>query len=194
MDLKQTQVTDQNRSQFYRNVYPHQAESKSQLIDIGAIDVSNIIPIDCCGWHYKAMFPEKIVLPIDPIKTALEFKLSKDKVHKLVDNQVDHILIWPKFFVEDCAVIFDRSPILKYLTIDQLITLFNNVQQTYQPRFLIARLKLMFIDSDRLTDRFYDLSTIQVSNTVVDQFHYDANRDYLYMCFRKKLNYYDYSN
>jgi len=191
MDLKQTQITDQNRSQFYRNVYPHQTESTNQLIDIGNINVDNIIPIDCCGWYYKNMFPEKNVLPIDPVKTALEFKLSKDKIYKLVDNRVDHTLSWPKFFVDDCAVIFDRSPILKYLTIDQLITLFNNVQQTYQPKFLVARLKLMFIDSTRLTDRFYNVSTVQVNNSVVDQFHYNADRDYVYMCFRKK---HDYSN
>jgi hypothetical protein len=193
MDLKQTQVTDQNRSQFYRHVYHHQTESKNQLIDIGSINVNNIIPIDCCGWYYKDLFPEKTVLPIDPVKTALEFKLPKDKVYKLVDNRIGQVLNWPKFFVDDCAVVFDRSPILKYLTIDQLITLFNNVQQTYQPKFLIARLKLMFIDSTRLTDRFYDVSTIQVNNTVVDQFHYNIDRDYMYVCFRKKLNH-DHSN
>jgi len=188
MDLKQTQVTDQNRSQFYRHVYPHQTESKNQLIDIGAINVNSIIPIDCCGWYYKHMFPGKTVLPIDPVKTALEFKLPKDKVYKLVDNRMNQVLNWPKFFVDDCAVVFDRSPILKYLTIDQLITLFNNVQQTYQPKFLIARLKLMFIDSNRLTDRFYELATIQVNHTVINQFHYNADNDYLYICFRKKSN------
>ena len=193
MDLKQTQVTEQNRSQFYRHLYPHQTESKNQLIDIEAIDVNNIIPIDCCGWYYKNVFPEKNVLPIDPIKTALEFKLAKDKIYKLVDNRFNNTLNWPKFFVDNCAVIFDRSPILKYLTLEQLTKLFNNVQQTYQPKFLIARLNLMVIDSSRLTDRFYDLSTIRVDNTIVDQFHYNVDRDYLYMCFRKKLNY-DYSD
>ena len=186
MDLKQTQVTNQNRSQFYKNVYPHQTDSKNQLIDIGAISAANIIPIDCCGWHYKDLFPEKNVLPIDTLKSAIEFKLDKDKVYKLVDNRVDHVLSWPKFAVNDCAVVFDRSPILRYLTLDQLAIVFNDVQQTYQPKFLIVRLKLMFIDSPRLTDRFYNVSTIQVNNTVIEQFHYDSNQDYLYMCFRKK--------
>jgi hypothetical protein len=193
MDLKQTQVTEQNRSQFYQHVYPHQTESKNQLIDIGAIDVDTIIPIDCCGWHYKELFPEKNVLAIDPIKTALQFKLSRDKLYKLVDDQFDRALTWPKFTIDNCAVIFDRSPILKYRTIDQLAMLFNDVQRTYQPKFLIARLKLTLIDSARLTDRFYDLSTVQVSDTIVHQFHYNADSDYLYMCFRKKTKY-DYSN
>ena len=188
MDLKQTKVTDQNRSQFYQHVYYHQTESKNQLIDIEAVDVDNIVAVDCCGWHYKNMFPGKNVLPIDPIKTALEFKLPKDKIYKLVDNRSDHILHWPKFFVEDCAVIFDRSPMLKYLTINQLKVLFNDIQQTYQPNFLIARLQLMFIDSNRLIDRVYELSTIQVNNTVISQFCYNADDDYLYICFRKKSN------
>jgi hypothetical protein len=187
MDIKQTQINDQNRSEFYGRLYPHETDLKDQLIDIGVIDVNNIIAIDCCGWYYKNVFPEKNVLPIDPIKTALDFKLGKDKIYKLVDNRFANILKWPKFFVDDCAVIFDRSPILKYLTLEQLTTLFNNVQQTYQPKFLIVRLNLMFIDSARLTDRFDDLSTIRVDNTVVEQFNYNANKDYLYLCFRKKI-------
>ena len=186
MDLKQTQVTEQNRIQFYQHVYPHQTESRDQLIDINDLDINTIIPIDSCGWRYKELFPEKHVLSIDPVKTALEFHLPKDKLYKLVDNRSDHALTWPKFVADDCAVIFDRSPILKYRTIDQLVALFNDVQQTYRPKLLIARLKLTFIDSARLADRFYDLSTIQVNNTVVDQFHYHADQDHLYMCFRKK--------
>lgn len=192
MDIKETQVTDQNRAQFYQALYPHQMESKENLIDIGAINVDNIIAIDCCGWHYKNLFPEKNVLAIDPIKTALEFKLDKDKIHKLVDNRLDDKdLSWPKFSIDNNAVIFDRSPMLKYLRIDQLVKLFNDVQHTYKPKFLIARLNLVFIDSNRLTDRFADISTIRVDNSVVDRFFYDASKSYLYVCFRKK---YDYSN
>lgn len=189
MDLKQTQVTEQNRSQFYQYVYPHQSESRDQLIDIAPIDVNAIIPIDSCGWRYKELFPEKHVLPIDPLKAVQGFRLSMDKLYKVVDNRFDPNLSWPKIDANNCAVIFDRSPILKYRTIDQLVTLLNDVQQTYQPKFLIVRCKLKHIDSARLTDRFYDLSAIQVSNTVVDQFEYHADQDHMYMSFRKKLIY-----
>jgi len=184
MDLKQTKVSNQNRSQFYQQMYPHQFESRSQLINIASIDADNIITVDCCGWHYKRTFAEKNVLSIDPIKAALEFKLPKDKVYKFVDNRTDHVLQWPTLNVDNCAVVFDRSPLLRYLTIDQLNTVLNDVQQQYQPKFIVTRLKSMSIDSDRLIDRFYSMCNIQIKDCVVEQFHYNVN--YLYICFRKK--------
>lgn len=185
IDLKQTQVTDQNRDQFYKQVYPQQFGSKQQLINLNQFDTKNVVAIDCCGWHYRDLFFEKTVLSIDPIKTALEFKLPKNKIYKLIDNRHDNDLIWPVFDAGDCTVLFDRSPILKYKTLSQLKSIFDTVMQTYNPRFLIVRLNTVFIDSNRLTDRFYELSSITVKNSVVKEFHYNTYVNELYICFER---------
>lgn len=187
MELKQTKVDDQNRNQFYTQMYPQQFDSKQSLIDLDAIESSNIIAVDCCGWHYQAMFPQKKVVYVDPIKAALEFKLPKDKVFKFVDNRQDQQLTWPSLKIEDCSVIFDRSPLLKYYTLSQLVKTLTDVEKIYQPKFIVARLKLMFVDSARLTDRFHDIAAMQIENTIVDEFHYHANNDMLHVRFRKKI-------
>jgi hypothetical protein len=192
MDLKQTQVTDQNREQFYRQMYPQQMDSSQQLINLDCLPSPDVIAIDCCGWHYKNLFPEKHVLSVDPIKTATEFKLPRQHVYKLFDNRVDQTPVWPRVQSNNCAVIFDRSPMLKYRSVDQLMEILNQVQQAYQPKNLFVRLNLMFVDSARLQDRFYDLATMQVNHTVVKTFEYHAELDQLSMCFGKKFN--DYPN
>jgi len=185
IELKQTQVTDQNRDQFYKQVYPHQLGLKQQLINIDQFDTKNVVAIDCCGWYYRDLFSEKNVLSVDPIKAALEFKLPKDKIYKLVDNRIDDKLTWPKIDVTDCTVLFDRSPILKYKTLNELTSIFDAVVETYQPKYLVVKLNTVFIDSNRLTDRFYDLATIRVKNNVVEEFCYNTRSDQLYICFAK---------
>jgi hypothetical protein len=182
-EFKKTQVTDQNRDQFYKKVYPHQFDSKQQLINLNQFDTKNVVAIDCCGWHYRDLFLEKNVLSVDPIKAALEFKLPKDQIYKLIDNRTDDNLIWPKFAVGDCTVLFDRSPILKYKTLNELTSIFDAVINVYQPRFLVVRLSTVFVDSNRLVDRFYDLATIKVKNSVIKEFHYNTHCDQLYICF-----------
>jgi hypothetical protein len=185
IELKQTQVTDQNRDQFYKQVYPHQLDSKQQLINLNQFDTKNVVAIDCCGWHYRDLFLEKNVLSVDPVRAALEFKLSKDRVYKLVDNRNDHKLVWPKFDADNCTVLFDRSPILKYKTLSKLTSIFDAVVDAYQPKFLVVRLSTVFIDSNRLTDRFYELATVKVKNSVVKEFRYNTYSDQLYICFEK---------
>lgn len=183
--LRQTQVTDQNRDQFYQQLYKQQNDSRQQLIDIDSFSTANVVAVDCCGWHYQALFPDKNVLFVDPIKTAKEFALPRNKIHKLIDNRSDDHLIWPKFDAGDCTVLFDRSPILKYKTLNELISIFHTVMEMYQPRFLAVRLNTVFVDSNRLVDRFYDLATVKVSNSIVKEFHYNAQLDQLYVCFER---------
>lgn len=184
-ELQQTQVTDQNRDQFYQRVYPQQLCSKQQLVNLNLFDVKNVVAIDCCGWYYRKLFLEKTVLFVDPIKTALDFKLPKDKIYKLVDNRKDDVLVWPKFEVSDCIVLFDRSPILKYKSLSQLTSVFDTVVNTYQAQFLVVRLSTVFVDSNRLTDRFYDLASLKVKNFVVKQFDYNTYSNELYVCFER---------
>jgi hypothetical protein len=189
MDLKQTQVTDQNRERFYQQLYPQQLDSPQQLININMFSSDNVVVIDCCGWHYKNVFANKNIISIDPIKTALEFRLPKEKIYRLLDNRDHDNIVWPVLSATPCAVIFDRSPILKYRTVDQLKLLFNQVQQMYQPESMIIRLNLMFVDNSRLQDRFDEVSAIRVDNTVIQEFCYNANIDQLIMRFKKKINY-----
>ena len=59
MDITlQTKVSDINRSQFYKQVYRQQFDTKQFLVDLD-IFTNECILVDCCGWHYRDLFPTK---------------------------------------------------------------------------------------------------------------------------------------
>ena len=109
MDITlQTKVTDSNRSQFYNHVYCQQFESKSQLINLEMIS-SDCVVIDCCGWHYQNLFPNKNIVILETVKTALQFKIDRSKFSKLINDQQDHVIKWPDLEVIDAALVFDQK-------------------------------------------------------------------------------------
>jgi|688.fasta_scaffold201617_2 hypothetical protein len=187
MEIKQTQVTDLNRDKFYKHVYCQQLDGRTRLVNLDSFNVKNFIVIDCCGWHYKKIFPNKNVLPVESARDILQYNLSDDTFFKLFNYQENNI-VWPNFAVDNCAVVFDRSPVLKYQTVEQLTSIFQQVQSTYKPKFLIARLYLNLIDDSRLVDRFYNLAQIKLDGSVVTDFNYSVKNEELYICFQRKVH------
>jgi hypothetical protein len=186
----QTQVTDQNRVAFYQQQYIHQTETKAQLINLDQLPTKTIILVDCCGWHYKSLFFNADVICFETFNTIKNFKLDKMYFDKIIDNQSDSHIGWPTLQLEkleNCAIIFDRSSILKYFTIEKISSTLNTVTSKYQPLIVVLRQSTMFIDGPRLLDRFYELSKLSVDGYIVKTVEYQTDKNHFYIEFQRKL-------
>lgn len=180
----QTEVTDVNRARFYQQVYQQQFNNKTQLINLNGISNTCIL-VDCCGWHYKTLFPESKILCLETLKTALQFKLDRGKFDKLIDDQKHEKINWPQVPAIDPVLIFDRSPILKYRSVDNLVGLLTDAVGKYNAIQLIVNTSTTFIDDVRLVDRFYQLSSICIPNFTVKEFSYKASENKLFLHFHR---------
>ena len=188
---QQTKTTDQNRDLFYRRVYHHQTADRSQLVELDRLTEKSIVMIDCCGWHYKNLFPEKTVIGLETISTVKQFKLDRMYFDKIVDDQNSNRVGLPSLDLDECAVIFDRSPILKYCSLEKIKTILNEVAVKYRPSTIILNQSLMFTDDSRIADRFYELAKLSVSGYFVKDFEYTTETDHWYIKFQRKLCYND---
>lgn len=185
MDINlQTKVDDNNRQQFYQQVYRHQFDSKSTLVNLDMFN-NECVLIDCCGWHYRDLFPDKKIISLETVKSALQFKLDRSQFDKLIDDQKDTHIGWPTLSAKNPVLIFDRSPILKYRSVDNLISVLNNAVEKYDPSELVVNLNLVFVDDDRLKDRFYNFSSMSIRNFTVREFVYNIETSRLFVRFKK---------
>jgi len=188
MDIKQkTKVNEQNLNSFFQNMYHHQFNNKEQLVDLNSINDSTVIAVDCCGWHYKKIFPNKSIVAVETIKTVKQFNLDKTYFDRLIDNQTDCRLGWPSIPPGNCAVIFDRSPLLKYQTLDQISNILIKAADKYLPGTIVLEQSLKFIDDIRLVDRFDNLAKLAVDGYIVKKFNYDTDLMHLSITFQKKV-------
>jgi hypothetical protein len=182
--MLQTKANDTNYQDFYKSVYPMQTNSVGQLIDLSSYTNTTCVLIDCCGWHYKKLFPTNRIISIEHVQTAKQFKLSAEQFDKLVDDQYR----WPRLPVQDPVVVLDRSPMLKYHTLDDISNMLHNLASSYTPGKLILRANMLFIDDNRLEDRFYNLSSIALAGYVVEKFCYDVKKLILEVEFNAKTS------
>lgn len=185
MDINlQTKVNDNNRQQFYQQVYRHQFDSKSSLVNLDMFS-NDCVLIDCCGWHYRDLFPNKKIISLETVRSALQFKLDRSRFDKLIDNQKDTHIGWPTLSVKDPVLIFDRSPILRYQPIDVLVNILNSAVEKYNASELVVNLSLVTVDDDRLRDRFYNFSSMSIRNFTVREFVYNIETSRLFVRFKK---------
>ena len=185
---QQTKVTDQNKINFFHTVYHHQSDSKNDLVDLDSIDQSTIILIDCCGWHYKKLFPQKSIIGLETIKTVKDFELDRTYFDRLIDNQADNRIGWPSLTASKCAVVFDRSPLLKYMTLEQISDILDKISNKYMPDIIVLEQSLLLVNDTRLIDRFYNIAGLAINNYIVSKFNYDTNKMHLSVRFQKKIN------
>ncbi len=184
---QQTKVTKQNKSDFFLTMYHHQNSTKDQLVDLDLLRETKVILVDCCGWHYKKLFPRKSIIGLETIKTVKQFGLDKTYFDRLIDDQQDHHIGWPSVYVNDCAVVFDRSPLLKYKALDQLSKIIVDVTEKYMPNTIILEQSLTFIDDYRLDDRFYNFAKFKIDGYVINKIIYDTDRMHFSIRFQKKF-------
>ena len=178
----QTKVTLQNQKDFYQSLY----STDRPLIDLKKIVADQYLLVDCRGQQYCKNYPDLDIITLETITTAKQFNFTKDQFDYLIDNRVFNKLRWPKISTENCVVIFDYSPLLKYLTVAEIINELETVSEQYSPNTILLQSSLIFIDDNRLTDRFYNLVDIQIKNYMVEKFYYDTNNTELMIQFEIK--------
>lgn len=172
--MLQTKVTSKNQLEFYQSVYNMQADTKDQLINLDKFDTDCVV-IDCCGSYYRTQFNKNITV-LETIRSAREFGFSKDQFDKLIDNRDGQPLGWPTLSVTAPVLIFDRSPMLKYLSLADLCSTVSAAAEKYQAASIVIRQHIFFVDDSRLVDRFYNFCNFKIKNYCVTQFLYDTQQ------------------
>ena len=150
------------------------------------ICASQYILVDSDGHRYRQTYPNLNITVLTTITTAKQFNFTKDQFDYLIDNRVFNKLSWPKISTKNCVVIFDHSPLLKYLTVAEIINELDVVSTRYNPNTILLQSSLFFIDDRRLSDRFYNLVNIKIKNYVVEKFYYDTLTTKLMIQFKIK--------
>jgi hypothetical protein len=188
MDIKlQTKVNDNNRSQFYQQVYCQQLDTKQQLVDLEMFS-NDCVLVDCCGWHYQNVFQDKKIFKLETLKTASQFKLGRNQFNKLIDDRTDNQIKWPTLEVSDPVLIFDRSPMLKYHSLNKILSILSDSVYQYNATDLIVNLNTIFIDDSRVVDRFYNLANISIAKFAVREFLYSARNNKLFIHFKRNYD------
>lgn len=171
--MRQTKVTEQNRTEFIKTVYPALKEGPQYLVDISQ-ETNDIIAIDCCGWYYHQVFQKKVIM-LETLNTVKDFRLSREQYNKLIDNRTEK-LVWPKLpNLIDPIVLLDRPLILKYQTMSEFKSLIQEIIERYNPVKIIIRGYLWFIDDSRLGDRLHNwFEFFPMKNYVAEKFVYDT--------------------
>ena len=178
----QTKVTLENQKDFYQSLY----STDRPLIDLKEIVADQYLLVDCCGQQYCENYPDLNIITLETITTAKQFNFTKDQFDYLIDNRVFNKLSWPKISTKNCVVIFDHSPLFKYLTVAEIINELDVVSTRYNPNTILLQSSLFFIDDRRLSDRFYNLVNIKIKNYVVEKFYYDTLTTELMIQFKIK--------
>jgi hypothetical protein len=178
----QTKVTVENQKDFYQLLY----KGGRTLVDLDQLPASEYLLVDCDQEQYRKKYPNLNIVLLATLSTAKQFNLPREKFDYLIDNQIYNDLHWPKISTTDCAVIFDHSPVLKYLTVPEITNVLETVSSQYRPATILLQSSLFFIDDCRMTDRFYNLVNIKIENYVVEKFYYDTPSTELMIQFKIK--------
>lgn len=181
----QTKVTLENQKDFYQSLY----KADRTLVDLTQLPVIEYLLVDCNQEQYCKKYPNLNIVVLATLSTAKQFNLSQEQFDYLIDNQIYNDLHWPKIPTTDCAVIFDHSPLLKYLTVTEIINVLETVSVQYCPATILLRSSLFFIDDCRMADRFYNLVDIKIENYVVEKFYYNTLTTELMIQFKIKHSY-----
>ena len=171
--MRQTKVTDQNRTEFIKRTYPSLEQGPQSLVDISQ-ETNDIIAIDCCGWYYHQVFQKKLIM-LETLSNAKSYQLSRKQFDKLIDDRNEK-LVWPKLpNLIDPVVLLDRSGILKYQTMPEFKSLTQDIIECYNPVKIMIRGYLLFIDDSRLGDRLHTwFDFFPIKNYVAEKFVYDT--------------------
>lgn len=172
--MQQTKATDSNRQDFYRAVYPVQNDTIDQLIDISGFS-EPVIAVDCCGWHYSKLF-NRPMIKVETTTSVENYKLTSQHYTHLLDDH-DDILRWPALpDTVNAVLLLDRSPLLKYRSLQEISDIVDTMIQIYQPGRVLIRGHLRFVDDCRLVDRLTNwFGFLNRAGHVTTKFLYDTD-------------------
>jgi hypothetical protein len=181
--MQQTKVTDKNRIEFYKTVYPVLQMSKNELINLDLYPGVKVI-FDSAGWHYQQNFPNQIIVKIENIQTCKEYQLPRYKFDKIFTGE--NI---PKIEFTDPTLIIDYSNYMKYKTPEDIKNILLDLSNKISPDIILFRLNLVTVNDNRLTNRIENFINITPTNFVISEFNFFVEQNRLFIKFIKKKIY-----
>jgi hypothetical protein len=185
--MLQTAVNDHNRQDFLKQTFPHLKKSRQQLIQIDNFSASSFVLVNCCGWHYKNLWPELNIIGLETLTSVKNFLFDRSMFQGLIDDRDFYKIKWPNIKIYNSVLIFDYSPLLKYRTIDNIVDIVSSAALLYQSTEVVIRLSTVFVDDPRLTDRITNFLNLIIPNYTIINFEYDTQnlkivykKNYLY--------------
>jgi len=178
--MQQTEITDSNRLEFYKQVYRVLSMNKDELLDLNNIS-TDIVIFDSAGWYYEQHFPKQQIIKFENLQTCKNYKLTPD--------QFDHIFTDTKIPVTDlpnCILVLDHSDYLKYKNIQELRDTFTRLTTCIKPKEIIVRMSTINLTDSRFENRIQNLASINPINYTITKFNY--NEDQLYLAMREKYD------
>ena len=185
--MLQTAVNDQNRQDFFKQTFPHLTKSKQQLIQLDEFSASSFVLVNCCGWHYKNLWPEFNIVGLETLSAAKNFLFDRSMFQGLIDDRDFYKIVWPKIDADNSVLIFDHSPLLKYRTTAGIADVVSSAALLYQSTTVVVQLSTVFVDDTRLKDRITNFLSLTVPGYTIIKFEYDPQN--LKVVYRKNYLY-----
>jgi hypothetical protein len=184
----QTKIDNHNREDFLSTVY----NNSFDLINLDIMSAEIFVLVDAIrAQQYHKKFPHKKFLTLATISNAKDYGLNHNDFDHLVDDRVHNQIVWPRISIQNCSIILDCIPALKYLTVDELTAVFDRVANLYQPDQIHFRSVACFVDDNRLAPRINQFCNLCPKSHVVKKLVYDSDQDLLEIEMRKKRAYAD---
>ena len=181
--MQQTKVTDKNRIEFYKTVYPVLEMSKNELINLDLYPGVKVI-FDSAGWYYQQNFPNQIIVKIENIQTCKEYQLSKYKVDKIFTGE--NI---PKIESTNSTLVLDHPKYIKYKTPSDIKNILLDLSNKISPDIILFRINLVTVNDNKLTNRIENFISIAPTNFVISEFDFSVEQKRLFITFIKKKIY-----
>lgn len=181
--MRQTKVTDTNRSDFFKAVYPHQTKTKDQLIQLDKLNSNTVIVIDSCGWYYKELWSDLNVVSIETRHSIDQYHLTS--VDGVIEEDPYSDFVWPNIIHSNTAIVLDYAPITKYRTFQELTKLLADAAKCYNASTVTFRQYVCFVDVPKLGCIFEELSLLRIPGYIITEFLYDGIE--LLIRFRQKI-------
>lgn len=183
--LNEITITDNNRQEFYQTVYNQQFFGKSSLVPLHRHPANQYVIVDCCGWYYQRQWPQHKILCIETETSVSSFNLDQTLFDEVINDKELPNIKWPTATEKNCILIFDHSPMLKYLDKKNFLVVLDSAAEHYQAKKVIVRINHQLLDDFRLQDRFDTLCQLRLINYVVSEFKYDELE--LHIVYKRKL-------
>lgn len=164
--MQQTAVTDYNKEDYYKFVYPTSIMVKDSLLNLDEYPGTKIL-LDCAGWNYQLHFPAHNILKIENAHVCKEYQLVKNYFDKLYVNEK-----FPDIAIEG-TLILDHSPLLKYKTNIELNRLLTNITDSIQTDTVVLRMSMITMGDYRFTDRFKNLINFIPDKFIIEHLTYN---------------------
>jgi len=179
--MQQTKVTEDNREDFYKQVYPVVGMEKAELINLDNLPGNKII-IDSAGWYYEQHFPNQKIIKFEHLDTCSSYKFTKEKFNYIFTNEKI-----PTVDVGENSLIYDNGTYLKYKNSAELKQSIQYFVEKFKSSVIVFRTTTITLNDSRFEDRPHNLLSIVPDEYIVTLFNFAPGHIHIEM--KLKQNY-----